>query len=239
MSLPLVQVDVASAAYGSRSDPAVIQFQSEHATLLALFDGAGSWGYGMEAAAWTRLRLTERWRHCVPGSMDAVADDIEAACEAVPRELRDADFGCGFSGVAVLIGPSSVHVAAAGLFGVSLVNRAEVFPLFRPRMLTDRLLEEGHLRPDELDAFAHQDVHVGPVLVDGGKQALERVGPRDFPPEHILIVAYSRLLRLLATQPPASWMNNPAAVLQRTGTQSGFPAHPTIMIRRADRAHMR
>lgn len=230
MSLSPAQIDVAPAAYGFHSDPAVIHLQSEHAAVMALFDGVGSWGYGMEAAAWTRLQLTERWKRSVPDSIAAVADDIATVSDAVPREFRDADFGCGFSGVAVLLGEGVVHVTAAGLFGIYLVNHSEVIPIFQPRMLIDQLLEEKQLSPDELDAFPHPDVYVGPILVDGGKQALKCSGPHDLPPDHVLIVAHQRLLRLLSAQPPASWMNHPAAVLQRTGAQAKLPAYPAIRL---------
>lgn len=234
MSLPLVQIDAAPAAYRPHSDPAVIHLQSGHANLLALFDGVGSWGYGMEAAAWTRLRLIERWERSVPAFIAAVAEDIATVSGAVPGEFRNTDFGCGFCGAAVLLGAGSVYVTAAGLFGVYLVNQFGLVPIFRPRMLVDQLLEEKQLSPDEIDAFAHQDVCVGPFLADGGKQALKCSGPHDLPPDHILIVAHQRLLRLLAAQPPTSWMNHSAAGLQRTGVQGKIPAYPTIVIRRLD-----
>ncbi len=229
------RIDVALAAHAFHPDPGVIHVESKHITLVAVVDGMGSWGTGLETAAWTRAYLAERWRRSVPGTMEAVAGDILAACDAIPAELRDDTFGYGFSGAAVLVSAGSVQVAAAGQLAVYRVGASGAVPLFRPRMLIDGLLERGEIQAAEVDGFAHQHVCIQPLLADGGQSALVRSGPHEVPAGDAVIVAHLDLMRLLLQQAPASWVHRSALLLQDAGVKAGVPEHPVVSIRRRDR----
>lgn len=228
------RIDVALAAHSFHPDPGVIQGESKHITLVAVVDGMGSWGTGLETAAWTRAHLAERWRRSVPGTMEAVAGDILAACDAIPAELRDDTFGYGFSGAAVLASAGSVEVVASGQLAVYRVGAAGAVPLFRPRMLVDDLLEKKLLQPAEVEAFADQHICIQPLLADGGQGALVRSGPHEVPVGDAVIVAHWDLMRLLLQQPPASWGHRSVLRLQEMGVKAGVPEHPVVSIRRRE-----
>ena len=70
---------------------------------VALLDGVGSWGTGVEVAAWMTSALSERWRTERPRSPDLFADAIAATAASIPKQFQDGRFGDAISVFALFL----------------------------------------------------------------------------------------------------------------------------------------
>lgn len=237
-STPVWQIEAAPLAYEQSPDPGVIHLVSGEAHLLALFDGWGSWGDGMAAAARTRARLEERWRSALPGTIESIAADIEAEARVAERDFHDDLADSSFSAVAVWLRGAAAHVAAAGAFHVLLIGESGVTPVFRPRKFVDQLVEMNKLNPEEATSFAGQDIHLGPFLASGAPAGtpeapvLRTSGPHEIPPDRTLLVIHETPWAVLSGRPAGTWLDGSAASLQGLGVTNGVPAHPLLLVRR-------
>jgi hypothetical protein len=172
----------------------MIAQQDEHGTLVAVVDGGGSWGSGIDAAVWVRHELERRWS--APGQLtiEVLKADLDAIVASVPERHRDEVSGWQFSMTAILILGRELHWLAAGLFGLSLIRGGELVRLFKTRMLVDDLEDSGRWSARRLQGFPHANLLTGPLVGDpereptaGGPTRLE-VGDR-------LVLARERLHR--------------------------------------------
>jgi hypothetical protein len=159
-------LDIAHANHGDPARKCIVRAESGAHVCLAVVDGWGSWGNGAQAAAWVRDCLDAAWRRKLPTTAHSFADELAEALRALPPDLRDPEFGCGFSVAALVARDGEVGVCAAGLYGVDVVGAAGVLHLYRPRYLSDRLIEEQGVTPAELAEMAFADVYVGSLVED-------------------------------------------------------------------------
>jgi hypothetical protein len=211
-------------------DPGVVDLPVGARRIVALFDGWGSWGTGMEAAARCRAETEARWRNTPPTSLEAAVADVHDIANSTPAEFRADDYDCAFHGVVLLLEGSSIHVAAAGAFPVVLASRSGFMLLFKPRTLGDHVSEERTLLAEELAALPHKDVCLGPYLAsDRDLSPLTCSGPHVVPVGGVVLVANPDIIATLESKPPRSWIDCPASELRALDPRSSVP--PVVVIR--------
>ena len=195
-----------------------------------MFDGWGSWGTGMEAAARTRAMLEARWRKAPPSSLQAAVADVHEIANSTPAELRADNCDCVFHGALLLLEGSSVHLAAAGAFPVVLASQADFSMLFRPLTLGEKVREDRSLSDEELAAFPHKDVCMGPYLAsDRDLSPLSSSGPHSVPVGSVVLVANPDIVATLESRKPASWVDSPATELRALDARKWVP--PVVVVR--------
>jgi hypothetical protein len=102
-------IDLATAEY--HSAPGVVEVARDGIILIAVVDGAGSWGTGVEAAAWAAGRLADRGDRRFAG-IETVVDDVRCLGGEIPERLRDREWGSGFSGTAAELQALAVEPGA-------------------------------------------------------------------------------------------------------------------------------
>ena len=156
--------DSISASYAP--DPgsvAIIRDQSRTAVLLC--DGAGSWGAGVEAAAWSLRYLQRRWAGPRIPEPSALLEDIASLKSVIPKKLLESEFGCDFNLVLLYCSASAVRYFSSGLFSVVLFDGRVVQSLFQPNTLGAELIKQGPMTEDQASRF-HR-VGIGPWIMDG------------------------------------------------------------------------
>src|SRR5690348_16370763 len=79
LKVPVPSIDIAPANYPGKSlDPCVVAEGSGDLRVVAIADGAGSWGMGAKAAEWTRAELRARWRHSLPVTALELVEGVES-----------------------------------------------------------------------------------------------------------------------------------------------------------------
>ena len=134
--------------------------------LAGILDGSGSWGNGVEAAAWNRKRLLATWETTTTWAIPNLEADIRESASHTPEELRDVDFGWSFSAVVLVFSATAVSGATAGLYEIELIRGEKTRALHRPKMLVDELVGSGKLTRDEALTFEHRHVYLGPLVGD-------------------------------------------------------------------------
>ena len=223
-----IDVDPAEQPAGAVHSP-IIELRDGDSTLLALFDGSGSWGTGRETAAWTRDRLHDQWQHAHPRSIAVIADDINRAVGTVPHDLRDGPFGWGFSGVVALLDGAVAHVAAAGMFATFMLAEGRATPIYRPRMLLDDYLARESLTPAEIEAFPHKHVYVGPLIGEQLPAQLAISGPHELARGCVIAIADRQVMEGFLSQPPAIWDRSAVELQSLVGN---LRRKPLVLIRR-------
>jgi hypothetical protein len=228
---PRLLVDCAPASCQGRTDPGVVHVRTEPADVVAVFEGWGSWGSGMDAAA-EALRLTaERWTNAAPASIHAAAADVHAIAASVTGTKADAFDDRAFSGVIIWVAAETVQVAAAGTLAAALIGPASAKFLFKPRMLLDQVLEQHPLTSEQIRDFPHRHVCLGPFLASPDDPTpLTITGPHGVPAGGAVLVAEHRLVEHLLA-PGAPWdPTRTAAELQRRQVALGMPPFPVVVI---------
>jgi hypothetical protein len=171
-----------------------VALQDDGGTLVAVIDGGGSWGSGIEAAVWCREQLQERWKS--PGSVTVpqMLRDINEVYAELPAPLRGTEMGAQFSLSALLILGKRLSWIAAGLFGISLIRDDEILRLFRTRMLADDLEDSGRWGPRRLRGFPHANLLTG-ALIGDPETPPDHGGPLELEPGDRVLVARERLHR--------------------------------------------
>jgi hypothetical protein len=132
--------------------------------VVGLLDGSGDWGSGVAAADWTRQALRDRWSLAGPRSTAEMAADLREVLSRIPSSLSDPEFGMSFSAVLLLCGAKTVSAVCSGVYALRLVRHPAVRTLLRPRLLSDDLVANGQMTPEEVEAFPHRSICVGPAL---------------------------------------------------------------------------
>jgi hypothetical protein len=206
--------DIAQPAKNSIGDPAVAMVSSHGRTIVALFDGWGTWGMGYEAAARTRSLAEARWGGKLPDSIEAAAEDVHEFANSTPAAFHDDMDDCSFHGVILLLASSSIHVAAAGAYAVALASPAGLTSIFKPQTLLELYQEKFPLSEAEAEAFPHKNVFPGPYLASSARAPLVCSGPHQVPAGGMLVVANADLLAKLSQVDPTSWAGLSARALQ-------------------------
>jgi hypothetical protein len=155
--------DSTSASYAP--DPgtvAIIRDQSRTAALLC--DGAGSWGAGVEAAAWSLMYLQRRWAGPHLPEPSALLEDIASLKSVIPKEFPKSEFSCNFDLVLLYCSASAVRYFSSGLFSIVLFDGRLVHSLFQPNTLGAELIKQGAMTEDEASRF--HCVGMGPWIMD-------------------------------------------------------------------------
>jgi hypothetical protein len=203
----------------------MIAQQDDRGTLLAIIDGGGSWGSGIDAAVFVREELEQRWEE--PGALTTgvMCSDLEDALSAIPARHRDEVSGWQFSLTAILIHGAQLHWMAAGLFGLSLVRQGEQVRLFKTRMLSDDLEDSGRWGARRLRGFPHANLLTGPLVGDP-KRPPATGGPIGLHEGDRIVLARERVHREILP----SALADPAEAIQRAAVFAGLrPAGVAIL----------
>ena len=152
-------------AIAPHGDPRVLVRADEGTLLVAIFDGSGSWGTGIEAAAWTRARLGDLWRAPTTLSSDRIRDDLLAIEGTLPKELVGDEFGWSFSLLVALASRDRVTIVRVGNQSVIRLRSGRAERLAGPDMLVDRLVATGTCTVEEASA-AVGHLCLGPYFGD-------------------------------------------------------------------------
>lgn len=220
-------IDLALAKY--RSAPGVIEVARDGAVLIAVVDGAGSWGTGVEAAAWAAERLAERWDRRFAG-IEAIAGDVRRIGGEVPGGLRDSEWGWGFSVTALVIRGDEIEGVAAGLFDVALVGPSRREMLYEGRTLLRDLVQRGDLAPSEASAFV-PDVYTGTLVGDSDTCEPFRIHRTRMAQDEVVLCARYDVLRRLGGLVAPEWDTGTAAELQALAVERGAPPAPLVLVR--------
>lgn len=223
-------IDAAPAGY-SRPDPALITVNRPDGALVAVIDGVGSWGTGMEAADWARHRLAQRWTSSSPMTPDTLAADILSVAAAIPGELQDPEWGWEFSVAALLVVDETLHALAAGIFEVTVVDAAGFHPIYDPETLMKQLLRSGQLTAEQAATFEHQNLYVGPLVGGSGAGVLARPAPFDLRRDAVVLVGHYRTIHAVRAAGPRDFLSATAAEIQAAGVACGRPASPVVLLR--------
>jgi hypothetical protein len=226
-------IDAVSAAYRPGCDPGIVISRDPLRSVVAVFDACGTWGNGMEAAAWARSRLASRWRNSgCPPTIDSAVRDVLDVVATIPATLREGDFECTFDGVIALVEGERVYIAAAGAHGVALVGPAKYVDLFRPRTLLEDARSKGDVDPALGDHLASLDVCVGPYLAcPATPNPFTLSGPHELALGDTIVVAYRRLMQVIGPKPSTSWVGTTAAEFQATLVRERNLACPIVTVR--------
>lgn len=200
-------------------------FRNETQTLAAIVDGAGSWGFGREAADRTRQNLADRWPSARNWSMERLAEDISTVALSTPDDLRDPEFGWSFSVTCVLAADGLVEYVAAGFYRVDVCAPSGTVTLFRPEMLIDQLLANGTLTPQAAAVFPHRRICLGPFVGDRNEVVLTRA-KHAVAHDEVVVVTHAGRYDMSTLSIPES-----AEALAAMAMPDGYPS-PVIIARR-------
>lgn len=230
MNLKL-HVDRAPASYQGRTDPGIVHVRTEAADVVAVFEGWGSWGSGMDAAEEALHLTAARWTSAAPASIHAAAADVHAIAASLAVARADAFDDRAFSGLIVWVAAETVQVAAAGSLAAVLFGAASTKLLFKPRMLIDLVLEQHTLTPEQIREFPQRHVCLGPYLASPVNPApLAITGLQTVPPGGIVVVAERDLVEHLVAEGEPLRPTCSAADLQRRQAALGMPPCPVVVI---------
>ena len=231
----MADIEIAPAI-NRRNESRVLDLDAGGGRLVAIFDGSGSWGSGLETAAWVQSRLAEAWKRSPPADAAKLVLDFEAAANAIPDDLKDSEWGLeptwahDFWFAAVLVLGRRVHVITDGSYGALRFGSREVISLYEPRTWVMEQVAAGILT--EAEALEHP---LRKVLTRGavptGPVEAYLVEPVELAPGEGVVIADLDLFRVLQKEPVESWAKLSAARLQALGTKDpviriaeGFPA---------------
>jgi len=216
-------IDLAGADAGS-----VLVTADAEAALVGIFDGASSWGFGVEAARWTRDRMALAWGSPSALTPSALVDDLRSLVEDVPPEWNG-ELGWSFALVVALVSRRGVTLVAAGYYAATLLRGAAPVPILAPRTLADELVANGTISLDRADEVP--EVCVGPYFGEEGAAADLR--PLDVPLEggDRLVVAKEDVMRLVSPDLDA-WVTRGADAIRGLGAEERRGTAPVLVVER-------
>jgi hypothetical protein len=190
-----MRLDVA-LALGRRhtSDVTIAHRRGDDWLTAGVIDGWGSWGRGMEAADRCRGSLDARWGVATDLRTEQMLEDIHAAVSDLPDEWVSDDMGCAFSIALALVRRRTIHVVAAGAYGIVQAEQDRSAYLFRPRRWIDTAAAEAGMTAEQMAAHPLHRVVTGPWVADKGRSVPSALGPFRLAPGAMLVIADVDLL---------------------------------------------
>jgi len=140
--------------------------------LVYVLDGTGSWGAGVEAAAWFRWWISSESSSSVY-SPAAVMKLLAAGLRVLPRDLSDDGFHWSFSLAVAICGSNSIQIGASGSIAAVAMSAAGIDRLFAPRRLVDDLVTQGTIALDEAETHKYRRIICGPFFGQDNTAELE------------------------------------------------------------------
>lgn len=157
-----MRLTTAEAAYVFPSEATLLKHECAAKAVVAIFDGAGCWGRGRDAAAWSRAHLEARWAEsCADLTLAQVESDIAQLHRLLPDAFRQDEFGAMFSAVAAILEDDRISIVAAGLFSAFVQRGENRIWLYKAKTLFDHLEHEGTTK---VDAKLSKAMHVGSII---------------------------------------------------------------------------
>jgi hypothetical protein len=177
-----------------------------------MVDGSGSWGPGIEAAAWFRDWLASAHKNDNTISTTDVTTALRAGIEQLPSVVIDDDFHWTFSIVAVIADDTTIRMGACGAFAAAAVSRSLIDRLLTPARPIDELVTRGHVSESEAECHKHSNMLSGPFFGVDGQDDLIWIPPIENPPETQVIIGDSGLQRYLESQRSHELQTDPVAI---------------------------
>ena len=148
--------------YVGSAEPLILQNQHGQ-TILFISDGSGSWGNGVEAAAWFRewFALNQNAERVTPAT---VTSTLQAGIRELPQSISNDAYGWSFSIVIVIIDENMIQVGCCGGLAVTAVSDESVCPLFMPARLIDELVARGDVLESEAEKYKFSRLIGGPFF---------------------------------------------------------------------------
>lgn len=196
------------SCYFGAADPLIIQTATGQ-TVLYMVDGSGSWGLGVEAAAWFRdwLALAHDSGKAV-GRLSVTAA-LQLGMERMPAEFVDDDFGCVFSIVAAIVDDHIIQLGACGGFASVAVSQSKIQRLITPVRLIDELVVRGLVPESEAEWDKRADILCGPFLALDGQNDLIWLDPVPNTRGTQILIGAPGLPRYLESKHLYEWQTDP------------------------------
>lgn len=160
-----MRLSTAEAAYTIKSKATLLKVQGGEKTIVGIFDGTACWGWGRDAAAWSRVYLEARWAKSVADlTRVQVQSDIAQLHRVLPETFQQDEWRASFSVSVVIVEDLNVSIVAAGTFSVFVPRGQEKVWLFKAQTLVNQLLDEGKITKEQALEFPHKNMFVGPVI---------------------------------------------------------------------------
>lgn len=134
-------------AFSAAAEPYALRpllLRNPSQSLLISCDGTGSWGWGVEAAAYALPRLATLWER--DSSIDAaeIQRDLISVGEEAERRFNDEkNDGAEFSGLVALIDGDAVQIVHAGWYEAALLRSDREVARTRSTSVADKFIAEG------------------------------------------------------------------------------------------------
>lgn len=219
-----MNIDIAPGRYANDAGPFIIRIDGA-ASIVAIADGAASWGAGIDASRFVTGALQRRWVDNPPDNADTLIGHVSDALALLPREIRDHEWGLTFSFIAVLAGTKSWQIVNCGWYRCIAVREGVASTIFRSRMWVDQQVEAGVLSPADARTHKLRDVYAGPLVGDKGAPQFER---ETIEVPDVLYVMSSEMMRESASPGPRQFQS--AVALQEAAVRNGARPDPVIVL---------
>lgn len=182
-------------SYAHGAEP--LLFDTPLQSVLYMTDGSGSWGAGVEAAAWFREWLAETHDDDNLVTSTSINAALRRGIECLPARIAGCDDGWSLSIVAAIVENHEIQLGVSGGFAAVAVSPSHIHRLFTPRRLVDELVAQGVVT--ELEAATHRYARVlcGPFFGDSENGDLTWLAPITIGSESRIMIGESGLQRYL------------------------------------------
>lgn len=192
-------------------------------------DGSGSWGTGVEAAAWFRHWLANSLKGGDTITTTTITEILQAGIERLPLHIKNDDFHWTFSVVAMIADKATIQLGTCGGFAVSTLSPSQVVSLFAPIRLIDQLVQQGVVREAEAESHKWGRIICGPFFGVGNQDDLIWIHPIATARQTQILIGESGLHRYLQAQPCPKWQTDPLALRDAVEKFSGRSAPTAIL----------
>lgn len=221
-------ISACTSRYAGTADPLIIETPSQ--TVLFMTDGSGSWGSGVEVAAWFRDWLAYAHKGADTVTATTIAKALQAGIEQLPSHIKNDDFGWwSFSIVAMIVDKTTIQIGACGAFAASTISPSQVVPLFAPARLIDQLVEQGVIRESEAESHKWSRIISGPFFGADNHIDLIWIHPIATTRQTQILIGESGLNRYLQAQPSPKWQTDPLVLREAVEKFSGRSAPTAIL----------
>jgi hypothetical protein len=192
-------------------------------------DGSGSWGSGVEAAAWFRDWLAERHHDAELVTPETVAATLRAGIRELPPAISNDLYHWSFSVIAVIADEFMIQLGACGGLAAVAVSGLRVEPLITPTRAIDELIAQGHVTPVDAERHKFANLLSGPFFGVDGSDQMRWISPVAKADYSLIAIGESSMPRYLSTRGQTQFPSDPIVLRDSVEAFSGRCA-PTAII---------
>jgi hypothetical protein len=161
-------ISVSANRFSGAVEPLVVN--TRHGQVVYALDGSGSWGTGVEAAAWFREWIASNSKVFEP-SPQSVTEALVTAIQSLPDDITDCEFHWSFSLAVAICGSDTVQIGSSGSLAAIALCPNELKHLFVPTRLIEELVSHGTISADEAQSHKYARIISSPFFgADNGAE---------------------------------------------------------------------